>query len=279
MVDKYHIRSLRVEEMDLPIEWARQEGWNPGLQDGAGFHAADPEGFLVAEMDGQPVGTISAVRYDDTFGFIGFYIVKKGERDHGYGMPLLLAAMKRLSGCNVGLDGVLERVEGYKRLGATLAYQTLRYEGVGGGSAPQNLLPLSSIPFEQLMAYDRQCFPAPRPIFLKKWIHQSGATSLAFHEGGVLKGYGVIRPCFQGHKIGPLFADTAETAENLFQGLSAVVPGQLLFLDIPDCNQEADRLVKRHEMHQVFCCGRMYSQGEPEINMEKIFGGTSLEIG
>lgn len=279
MVGEYRIRPLNAEEMDLPIQWARQEGWNPGLRDGECFHTADPEGFMVAELDGQPVGTISAVRYDDTFGFIGFYIVKEGERDHGYGTPLLLAAMKRLNGCNVGLDGVLERVEGYRRLGATLAFQTMRYEGVGGGSTPPGLQPLGSLPFEQVTAYDRQCFPAPRQIFLKKWIHQAGATSLAFCEGGDLKGYGVIRPCFHGHKIGPLFADTAEIAENLFQGLSAVVPGQPLFLDIPEHNQEAVLLVNRHRMNPGFCCGRMYSQGEPDIQLKKVFGGTSLEIG
>jgi hypothetical protein len=38
------------------------EGWNPGLHDDVAFYAADPHGFLIALIDSEPVGCISAVR-------------------------------------------------------------------------------------------------------------------------------------------------------------------------------------------------------------------------
>lgn len=279
MVADYRIRNVQSGEMNLLIEWAREEGWNPGLHDGTCFHAADPKGFLVAEVDGRPVGTISAVSYGGTFGFIGFYIVRKGLRDHGYGMPLARAALRYLKDCNAGMDGVLERVDAYAKIGFTLAFRNFRFEGVGGGSAPRNLAPLNTIPFAQVSAYDRECFPAPRTTFLEHWISQPGTVSLACCESGVLKGYGVIRPCFHGHKIGPLFADSMDIAENLFQGLAASVPGQTLYLDTPEPNQQAVNLAKKHGMNLVFSTARMYSKGEPEINMNRIFGVTSFELG
>ena len=57
------IRTLQREDIRLAIDWAADEGWNPGLHDAESFHAADPEGFLVAQVEGVPVGCISAVAY------------------------------------------------------------------------------------------------------------------------------------------------------------------------------------------------------------------------
>ena len=53
------------------------EGWNPGQHDAECFHAVDPNGFLLGLIHGKPVGCISAAAYDDQFGFIGLYIVKR----------------------------------------------------------------------------------------------------------------------------------------------------------------------------------------------------------
>ena len=54
---------------------------------------------------------ISAVRYPEDFGFIGLYIVVPEQRGRGYGIQLWNAAMQRLAGCNIGLDGVIEQQE------------------------------------------------------------------------------------------------------------------------------------------------------------------------
>ena len=45
------------------------------------------------------------------------------------------------------------------------------------------------------------------------------ATALAIMQDGNLAGYGVIRTCRQGYKIGPLLADTPGLAETLEGGL------------------------------------------------------------
>jgi len=84
------IRTMRSDEIAIAIEFAALEGWNPGLHDGACFHAADPGGFLVAECLGQPVGCIAAVSYAGRFGFIGLYIVARLTQILGH--PLSLAS-------------------------------------------------------------------------------------------------------------------------------------------------------------------------------------------
>jgi hypothetical protein len=47
------------------------------------------------------------VRYDSSFGFLGFYIVKPEMRGRGYGYQIWQAGMERLEGCTVGLDVLL----------------------------------------------------------------------------------------------------------------------------------------------------------------------------
>ena len=42
----YLTRTMSPDEVALAVEWAAQEGWNPGLHDDFSFHAADPGGFL-----------------------------------------------------------------------------------------------------------------------------------------------------------------------------------------------------------------------------------------
>ena len=72
----YSIRTMGREDVDVAIEWAAQEGWNPGLHDADCFYAADTHGFLMGLLGDEPIATISVVRYGASFGFLGFYLVK-----------------------------------------------------------------------------------------------------------------------------------------------------------------------------------------------------------
>ena len=113
----YIIRTMSRAEVDLAVAWAAAEGWNPGLHDAECYYTADPEGFWVGLLDGEPIATISAMKYGRSFGFIGFYIVKPEYRGKGYGFQIWKAAMDSLAGRNIGLDGVIAQQENYKKSG------------------------------------------------------------------------------------------------------------------------------------------------------------------
>jgi hypothetical protein len=49
-MDGYRCRTMTRDDVALAVDWAAQEGWNPGLHDAASFHAADPKGFFVGEL-------------------------------------------------------------------------------------------------------------------------------------------------------------------------------------------------------------------------------------
>ena len=80
---------------------------------------------------------------------------------------------------------------------------------------PEGVVEASSLPFERIDVYDRRHFPAPRSGFLRSWIQRPGGHALAVVEDDAIRGYGVMRPCRTGYKIGPLFAANARVAEQL----------------------------------------------------------------
>lgn len=273
------IRTMNRHDVDFAIRQAAKEGWNPGLSDAECFYAADPEGFFIAELNGEPVATISAVRYGDGFGFMGLYIVTPEARGKGYGMELWDHAIKHLEGRTIGLDAVTEQEETYRKSGFSTFYRSTRFEGVGGGHKPEGVTRLEDVDFSKVAEYDRQCFPADRGSFLQAWLEASGATGYGILDGDRLAGFGVIRPCAKGYKIGPLFADDADKAERLYTALVATIPGSTFYLDVIEPNEQAMELVHRHDLQEVFVTVRMYVGDEPEMDKAKIFGVTSFELG
>ncbi|MEI6315765.1 MAG: GNAT family N-acetyltransferase [Syntrophus sp. (in: bacteria)] len=275
------VRHMTREECSLAIEWAAQEGWNPGIHDAECFYAADPNGFFIAELNGKPVGCLSAVAYDEHFGFAGFYIVKPGLRSQGIGHHLIQKATAYMGNRTVGNDAVIAQQETYEKYGFRLNYRNVRYRGIASSlvtNSPE-IIDLRKIPFDQLIVYDRGMFPSERSTFLNYWIKQPEGAALGNVKNGQLSGYGVIRKCRQGFKIGPLFADNEEIADNLFLALTAKVHGEEYFLDIPEPNPGARALVIRYDMQMVFETARMYSGIPPSLPLEKIFGVTSFELG
>ena len=280
ILDRLHIRRMTTNEVEFAIDLAAGEGWNPGIHDGTCFYATDPAGFFVGVLDGELVGSISAVAYDDSFGFIGLYIVKPEFRGIGIGTRLWVEGMAYLTNRNIGLDGVLAQQPYYNKQGFRVAYHNLRYEGVGGGHMSKGVVGISEVPFEELLEYDAAIFPAYRPQFLKCWIEQPEGAALAVLKDSHLAGYGVIRKCQIGHKIGPLFADTEHIAETLFTALKSHVPGEPVFLDTPEVNPKAVALAERHKMSVVFRTVRMYTKEEPQhILRNRIFGVSTFELG
>ena len=278
------IRTLRREEMPLVIDAAAREGWNPGLHDAACFHAADAGGFLVAELASEPVGFISAVSYAGRFGFIGLYIVAPAWRGRGIGMRLWEQGMRRLAGHVVGLDGVPAQQDNYRRSGFELAWNNVRFAGSArptGQPMPAQIVPLAAIDFAALCADDRRVFPAPREAFLRAWLSTPDAAGLAWVSDGRLGGWGWIRRCRDGHKIGPLLADDPGVADALFAALCAQVPaGDAVYLDVPQPNAHAVALAKVHRMQGVFETARMYAGGPaPACELDRVYGITSFELG
>jgi ribosomal protein S18 acetylase RimI-like enzyme len=274
------VRQMKRSDFDLVIGWAASEGWNPGSFDADSFFKADENGYFVGELDGEIVASISAIAYSESYAFIGFYIVKPQFRGSGYGMKVWEAAIAYLgTERNIGLDGVATQQKNYEKSGFRIAYNHIRYEAVGGGVAPDEILELKAVLFEEIVAYDRELFPAQRKEFLRLWISQRNSAAFGIIREGLLAGFGVIRQSHTGYRIGPLNANDDKIAEQLLLALLAFAQSGPVFLDVPDINLAAMELVQRCGMKPIFETARMYTKEISTLPINRVFAVTSLELG
>lgn len=282
MDSTYIITRMQQHEISLAIEWAAREGWNPGIYDASCFYQTDPQGFFAGRLNNKIIAMGSAVIYDDQFAFCGFYMVDKPYRGQGYGLALTKARLAYIGQRNAGIDGVTSMLSNYAKIGYKLAHNNARYSCQTNNnlfSSDPAIINLNTIHFDLVTEYDRMHFPAPRSAFLSCWINQPGSKSIGYLINNQLHGYGVIRPCHHGYKIGPLFADTPKIANELFKDLASHAQGKEFYLDIPVPNKQAQALVKRYHMKQVFETARMYLKTPPTIDLDSIYGITSYELG
>jgi predicted acetyltransferase len=275
------ITQMTKAEFQTAVDWAKPEGWIPGLHDIDSFYETDPAGFYAARARGEIVGTFSVVKYSSDYAFAGFFIIRPDWRGRGVGLAIQHYIDTQFAGFNVGIDGVLAMQEKYSRAGYKLAYGNERYAGTAkAGELAERCRRISSSDFDGIVDFDTKCFPAERKNFLKLWLTQKDATTLLSEDDdGRLCGYGVVRKCFQGNRIGPLFAETPEVAKRLFDSLAASVAGQEIFIDVPTVNPSAMQLVLSQGMQPVFTTARMYTKQAPNLPLTKIYGVTSLELG
>jgi ribosomal protein S18 acetylase RimI-like enzyme len=290
MANELVIRNMTRTEVEELVGWAAGEGWNPGLHDGSLFWAADPEAFVAAERDGEVIGGGAITSYGGEYGFMGLFIVRPEFRGQGLGNALWHVRRERLlgrlrPGATIGLDGVFAMQEYYAKGGFVFSHRNLRFRAEiaeGPATAPEDgeeIVPLADVPFDQVLAYDRTCFPAPREGFLRGWVSQPDALAVGCRRAGRLSGYGVVRRCGEGCKIGPLFADDPGAAEALYARLAGFAAGGPVFLDAPENNPAAMALVRRHGMVEVFGCARMYLGPFPDLAHQRVFGITTFELG
>jgi GNAT superfamily N-acetyltransferase len=280
-IDDFQVRTMRQNELAFALELAAREGWNPGLHDAECFFAADPGGFLIGELVGEPVGCISAVSYAGRYGFVGLYIVRPEFRRQGYGLRLWQAAMARLRGHNIGLDGVPAQQGNYVRSGFRHAHRSVRYRGEAKPAAIHGSVgPAAEVPFETISDFDRQVFPERRDMFLRSWLAQPMAGSYVAREGARLTGYTVVRRCQEGWKIGPLAADEPIVARRLYEAAAAhALHGESIFVDVPEANPGTNAFLAELGLTPVFETARMYTGPDPEIELPKLFGVTTFELG
>ena len=272
---------MRREELAFAIDLAAREGWNPGLHDAECFFPADPAGFLIGELAGEPVGCISAVSYAARYGFVGLYIVRPEFRGQGYGLRLWRAAMARLHEHNVGLDGVVAQQSNYARSGFRFAYPSFRYRGQAEpAEIHDSVRPAAEVAFEAIGDFDRQIFPERRDAFLRGWLTQPMAGAFVAEDGRRLTGYTVVRRCREGWKIGPLAADDPVIARRLYEAAAAHAPrGEAILVDVPEATPGAKSFLAALGLTPVFETGRMYTGPDPAIDLAKLFGVTTFELG
>lgn len=279
-------RGMTRDELEIAVQWAAQEGWNPGLYDADVFWRTDPNGFLALVVDGEMVGCGSIVSYDGNFGFMGFFIIRPDLRGKGLGSKLWIRRrdllLERLApGAAIGMDGVFAMQPFYAKGGFKFEQRNLRMQGVAIRKEydKTRVSAISTSDLSAVLKFDREHFGFERETFLRGWLDMPESFAYKYVENGSLQGFGLIRKCQTGWKVGPLFARNFSIADELYKALACNAVGEAIFLDAPEINPDAMKLAATYELIECFGCARMYYGTAPVLPWHEIFGITSFELG
>ncbi len=275
------IRTATAEEHKLIVDWASCEGWNLGLDDARCLAAFDPSSLWVASVNGQIVGCVAACRWSPEYGSIGMNIVVPEHRGLGISKLLWNRAAEHASAQTIGIDAPSTQRGYYIRNGFVPAFRITRYQCSIPLSAQTStdLIPAHSVDHAQLIEYDAKRFGARREAFITAWLDRPDSVALCVLRNGEITGFGAVGRAHLGSRIGPVFSDDERDAERLLCALCRSAPASPVFLDVPECNRKAVRLVEAKRLHQVFSVERMYQGRAWDIDWDAVYAVTTFGMG
>jgi ribosomal protein S18 acetylase RimI-like enzyme len=241
------IRCMEEKDLELVMNWCKGEKWNVGKYDVPAYYALDPKGHFLFLLDKQPVGAISIVRYSAQLFAIGPFIVKNEYRNKGYGAKIWQHAMKLLENNNDAtacLYSVPAQISRYANSGFKKNFHIQRWQKnlINNLTSDiekktEELKRLDTVSIESVIDYDQSIFSVSRKKLLTTLMQCQNIVGFASTDDtGKVTGFGLIRPCIKGYRIGPLYADHIENAQKLFRTLLARVNNCTVFIDAPSHN-------------------------------------------
>jgi GNAT superfamily N-acetyltransferase len=213
------LRRMTMDDIPAGLSLCRSAGWNQLARDWGLFLKMDPAGSRVFVDDGKVIGTVTTIRYDDHFSWIGMVLVDPSHRRKGIGVHLLEESLVILKDQEtVKLDATPEGRNVYLKLGFSDEYAISRMRAnvseipKGNGSAARAV---TGEDMREILILDREVFGADRRSVLE-WM-RTGAPELAFvmKESDLLQGYCFARRGFNFTQIGPVVAQDVQTAISL----------------------------------------------------------------
>ena len=295
MTNILSIKPMCDDDIDFVTEISRKEGFVPGVGDLGIYKNTDKQGLWVGWLNGNPIGCIAGVRYNENYGFLGLFIVIEKFRGRGFGLQLWKKALSHLIDLPcVGLEAAPERIADYSKWGFTISSKTTRWQWLGNGKLseenPRNddlddfsFVEGSSIPPNVVERFDEKRETTPRPHFLSNWLnHPAGTVIAVIDKEKQCHGFGRIRPCLlqsgDGWRIGPLMADSPKLIKILLRKLIYSHPG-LIIIDAPGLNSSASQVFKELGFQSESVTFRMYRGSQPPVSMNDVYGLACLELG
>ncbi|OSQ52690.1 GNAT family N-acetyltransferase [Marivita geojedonensis] len=271
-------RTASQSEVAQMLNWAADEGWNPGLDDAEAFFAADPAGFFVAETAEKIVAAISVVNHSDSFSFLGLYLCLPEYRGRGIGYALWQHAIAHAGERVIGLDGVPEQESNYAKSGFVLADRTRRL--TGSISKEDLVLPLATQEeFAALANLDEVANGVARTDFLRSWLKSAPTRkTVVLKENGMITGFATARLCRSNCKIGPVIAPDANTALHLVHQAAAALDCSTVIIDVPDSSIAFGDILRKKGFTESFATARMYRGAGPQA-VDTLHAVATLELG
>ena len=248
------------------------------------YLALQPDGWLLAMLDGQPVGTVGALDYGP-YAYISLLAVHPSAQRRGVGLALMehILAWLEARGCPMALlDATDFGAPLYRRLGFVEGDRTLVLGQEGEGSAVWALAsgrayPVQPADLPALYRFDAPIFGAERGAVLASYLADAPERAFVTRDAaGQITGYLFA----QARALGPWVARASADAEVLLAGALALPFASGPEVVVPASNALALSLLSRHGFRVMRSLRHMRRGGHGMPSQRTlIYGQASLAIG
>jgi GNAT superfamily N-acetyltransferase len=224
---------------DIPAGLAlcRASGWNQTERDWQHFLDVAPHGALVALENSSVVGTVATLPYGP-FTWISMVLVDPAARGKGIGTLLLQQGLALVPvGSAARLDATPAGEVLYRKLGFVPEYGLARlFLEAGRRRDPRSpgARPLVHDDWLKIHDMDTRAFGASRATLLERLAVDAPEYARVVERHGRLHGYLLGRHGHVREHLGPLVADSTETATLLIESALATHPDRRVLMDVPD---------------------------------------------
>lgn len=236
-------RPMLASDVEAGLRLCRLAGWNQLADDWKIFLESSPDGCRVAiDDEGNVVGTVTTIRYENHFSWIGMVLVDPDNRRQGIGQRLLAEALQILPEDETAkLDATPEGREVYLKSDFVDEYRLSRMQldAPGAINLPEaNAVRIHQNDLSEILEIDREVFGASRQYLLNRQWERSPYLAFVVRRGQQLRGY-----CFgrKGHNyihIGPVVAEERRDAINLVSAALQNCAGSKVILDASHFSNE-----------------------------------------
>jgi GNAT superfamily N-acetyltransferase len=229
-------RTMRPDDIAAGLSLCRAAHWNQTSRDWELLLNLSPRGCRVAVKDERVVGTVTTVRYEDRFAWIGMVLVCPAERGQGIGGLLMSEALAAADDLpSIRLDATPAGHKVYRKFDFVDEYLLSRMETV---VSSEGLLPRPNparqMTCEDLPAvaiFDREVFGADRRVTLGWMFDGAPEYAWVIEERGQIIGYTFGRRGFNFEHLGPVAAHDQKTAQRLVSACLNQQAGKRFILD------------------------------------------------
>jgi GNAT superfamily N-acetyltransferase len=239
------------EDIPAGLNLCRAAHWNQTAADWEFFLAFAPDGALVAEQTGPVIGTVATVPYGP-FTWISMVLVDPASRGRGVGRVLLERGLGLVpESVTARLDATPAGEPLYRSLGFTAEYGIARWfvdpaarDDAAGVEAhpgvayarPTDVRPIATSDWPLILQMDRHVFGASRQRLLERLAREAPEYARLLETNGRMRAYVFGRHGHVRDHLGPLIADTRESAHVLLHSCLAAHSERGFFIDAPNRN-------------------------------------------
>jgi GNAT superfamily N-acetyltransferase len=231
-----HYRDMTRADIEAGLALCRASGWNQMRRDWELFLHLSPRGCRVAVKNGQVVGTVTTVRYEERFCWIGMVLVDPAERRQGIGTRLLHESLAVLKGeRSIRLDATPAGHTVYRQFDFIDEYWLSRMETKRFDSPVKtednSARPMIESDLPQVLEIDREIFGADRGAMLAWMLEGAPEYAWVVERDNRIEGYTLGRHGYKFEHVGPVIAQDHGVALTLVKACLSRNAGRPFILD------------------------------------------------